>query len=75
MNALALDFMLITDHSRFDYSRSLIESGFDFGGSKPMSRNVDHVVDSSNDSVHAIFVSFGAIASEVASREGAEIRV
>src|SRR5574337_1621382 len=65
VNALALDIVRISDHSRFRHFRMCDQCAFHFGGAKPMAGDIDDVVDPSRDPIIPVLVTATAVTGKV----------
>ena len=64
-DALALDIVRETDNGCFSDIGMQCKCAFDFGGSQPVTGNVDDVVDPAGDLIVAVRIALGAVTGEV----------
>ena len=72
-HALAFQFVGRADDRRLGNRFVCDQRAFDFGGSQPMARNIEDVIDATNDPEVAILVSPRAVAGEIAALDFAPV--
>ena len=65
VDARALDRVRVAHHGTFYYVLVLVNSIFNFGGTKAVARNVYDIVYAANDAVHTLRIPLGAITGKV----------
>ena len=72
-HALTFQFIGSADDGSFRDRFVSDERALDFGGSEPMARNVEDVIDSANDPKIAVLISSCSVAGEIAALDFAPV--